>query len=259
MHMINNKITVIGLGWLGTRVFNKAQGLNSSISGTWRSNEPTNTLNTYQFELGNKLPSEVTNSTHYLISIAPRLRNKTTIEQNKIVADHDHLFSQLPKDAKVIYTSSTSVYEPNDFVDEKSPTSGSIAEIEDIIRNKFENHLILRLGGLAGDDRQIVNHLAKKGMISSGKNNTNLIHVHDVVTSILYGFTHSISGTFNLCAKEHPLKETVYQLWAQQLLNTTLKSDGKLLKNKVVSAEKWLNRTKITQQYPNPLFFDFRT
>lgn len=251
------KAVIIGAGWIGSKVFKELKKNGLNVFATYHSKIPQNGKEFIQFTLGDALSSQLKHGNYYLISIAPRLRNKTPDEQKLIVQNHEKLIHDLPADSHVIYTSSTSVYSETGELDESSSISGPIASIEKLIQAKFKNYTILRLGGLAGDDRYIVNHLAKKGIINFSKNNTNLIHSKDVVHSIKHCFQEGIYGIFNLCAPLHPTKGETYQKWSKKLLNKELPVDGKTSNNKIVNPEKWLNRSKKVLFYPDPLFFDF--
>ncbi|NJM36327.1 MAG: hypothetical protein HC850_18360 [Rhodomicrobium sp.] len=109
--------------------------------------------------MGEKVPDSLKNLDLILFCIPPGFRRGDEAVQKKM---HIDFFEQVSRDTYVIYTSSTSVYEGEGVVDEQSSCSGPVFELENYIRNRFQHHLILRLGGLAGADRHIVGHIRKE-------------------------------------------------------------------------------------------------
>lgn len=167
--------------------------------------------------------------------------------------------------SQVVYTSSTSVYgEQVGDVDEETapnPVTGSarsVLQVEEVIRAEFPGqNVIVRLGGLIGGDRHPGKFLAGRTGIRNGNAPVNLVHREDCIRAIIEVIRQEAWGnTFNLVAKEHPLKKDYYPivtsragLTPPQFDPLSLNSGKTVLSNKI---EKVLG---YSFQYPDPLAF----
>jgi nucleoside-diphosphate-sugar epimerase len=245
-------IGIVGNGWLGaelrlkfelegyqTAVFSRNSGLHSNI---------------VTYCLGNLLPSELKNQKKIILCVPPRFRSRSSDES---LQEHKDFFDQLSANTYLIYTSSTSVYQQNGVVNEKSSVEGPVSEIERMIIEKFKNHLIFRLGGLAGKNRTIVTHFIKKGVISQANAPSNLLHLSDATRNIIVGIENKYTGIFNLCSPIHPLKGEVYSSWLKKLGLPSLPLKETSEPTKIVSPQAWLDKSQLNFIYENPLDFEF--
>lgn len=250
------KIGVIGTGWLGTPLLQKFKKNRHTCTGT-RLSLSNHKDNIIQYQLGETIPKQIYASETILISIPPGFRRKTEDQKKKILTLHEDLLAQINEKTYLIYTSSTSVYKAVGILNEESACDGPLHSIEDCIRKKFTNHLILRLGGLAGPNRRIVDRLAKKNLLDGYNLPTNLLHLEDAVNGIYTACTQKLTGTYNLCCPEHPDKWQVYNKWADDADFKELIKGNYSEQSKVITSQKFIIKTGFIFKYNSPLNFIF--
>ena len=72
---------------------------------------------------------------------------------------------------------------------------------------------ILRLGGIYGPDRELIDRAKRfsgKEMPGTGYESTNHIHLDDIVAALLFCLEHSITGVYNLVNDDHPTRKELY-------------------------------------------------
>ena len=249
-------IGIIGTGWLGKALKEKLERANTLCFGT-RSSQDDLPNNIYKYTLGDELPNIINEAATVIVCIPPRLRRKTTLEKEKIIKTHELLFNQLSTNTNLIYTSSTSVYSGKGLMTEDSDCHGSLYEIENLIRNRFKNHLIVRLGGLAGPNRLIVDIISKKGILNNYNLPSNLLHLDDAVAAIVLAIQNNLQGTFNLCSPEHPNKWDVYTTWIKKnTLKPIIKGEPSA-DTKTIVSDKFINTLNFDFKYKSPLDYEF--
>lgn len=123
------------------------------------------------------------------------------------------ILQQFPKTCKVIFTSSTGVYqEIEGDVTEDSQVKKDhpvfLAETE--VRIAQQNFTILRLAGLIGSNRHPAKFFSGRTM-TDGNMFVNLVHLNDVIAAIEQIIKHGCDNkTFNVCFPDHPKKATYY-------------------------------------------------
>lgn len=154
----------------------------------------------------------------------------------------------------IILMSSISVYREFDIeVDEKSViTEISLQkEAEDLMLNLRQSLLILRLGGLMGEDR-VAGKWKKVSTFSDGL--VNYIHRDDVINVTKKMIEKDITrGIYNLVAPEHPLRSEVHKKNSKEFSLTLGTFEG-MTKRKVLS-DALVKKLDYTFKYPNPLGF----
>lgn len=219
------RVGIIGLGWLASRF---ATFLPEELASIWGTSTNKRKLTDalrekaecFNFELG-------ANSKHLPISKTDLLL--FTIPPSKI-EDYSALCIQFFKDCleikpdlKIVFISSTSVYgNQNGELDESSDLKGStsnalkIIKVEEYLEEK--NSVVLRCGGLVGEDRHPVYYLAGRKNVSSPNAPVNLIHEHDVSRFLLKMLKDdSINGVYNLVSPQHPSRKEYYSEVAERL------------------------------------------
>jgi len=180
------KIGIIGCGWLGKPL---AKHLNRDYQVSCYSR--------------NNTPDEFWDNELFIIAISTK--------DNYLKSLQDFCSLINPK-ASVILCSSTSVYkEFDEEVDETATiTQPSLQkEAEELLIQKRDKVLILRLGGLMGEDR-IAGRW--KSVSTFTDSPVNYIHQDDVIHIIEKLIDHNITtGIFNLVAPLHPLRSVVHQ------------------------------------------------
>jgi len=251
------KIALIGCGWLGKQLFDNLI-LEHQIVGTYNHTEficNNNAGKTIYYRLGDTVPDEIKECTKVVLMVPPRIRRASEDEIKQALLNHLNFIKQLNPNVHFVYTSSTSVYSEYGSVNEETPTSGNIAEIEGMITNRFSQSTIFRLAGLAGPNRTIVKHFIKKGSITNSENNCNLVHSYDVVQAIKHTLENNTHGIYNICSAHHPTKGEVYNHWAQNIYGQTLELDNQQSLNKIVDSSKWRKTTDYTIVHDDPMNF----
>lgn len=157
-------------------------------------------------------------------------------------------------DANIILMSSTSVYkEFNGDVDESAVISQSslIKEAEELLLGLRERVLVLRLGGLMGEDR-VAGRWKSATKFQDGY--VNYIHRDDVIAIIKLMLERGITqGIYNLVAPLHPSRLEIHQKNAQKFGVDVGAFDG-FSKRRVMS-HKLAREVGYSFRYPNPLEF----
>lgn len=211
---------IIGLGWLGQALANELKSLGINLWGT-RTEIPTTNSNeilTESFVFGqNDFPVKPCD---VLFVNTPPILDLTPAD----FVSEIHTPAELD-DFKLIFISSTSVYGPRqklcteDTQPEPWTANGKwLYEVENLLEQKYQNKvLILRPGGLIGDERHPVFYFSKSQQVSGGLDPVNLIHCKDLIQIILQAEALNMSGVINAIAPFHPRKSDYYNEWAEKL------------------------------------------
>ena len=165
------------------------------------------------------------------------------------------MLNQFSADTKVIFTSSTGVYEVVDaIVDEKGKVNENhpVRLAEKVVLSSNRPYCILRLSGLIGAGRHPIHFLQGRENVSGGDVPVNLVHLKDVIEAIgaiIAG--NKWSCIYNVSYPSHPAKKEYYSMMAKMIGlkapfyledNTTGKEiDGNLL------------TTELDFSYANPI------
>lgn len=224
------KIAVIGCGWLGLPLAISLKDSFSVVLGTTTTESKVRILQEYgivpvlanwnpELQLDTIDSSQFNSLDKVIICIPPLVKKNGElfhVEQIKSI------LKIIPATATVYYTSSTSVYPSlNTEMNEDFPLTIDTTEnktlwlAEQLILER--KGVIIRLGGLCGNDRLLIRHFAGKEINSSGSEPVNLIHQYDAVNAIKAIIMQDLAvSVFNLCAPEHPSKKEFYTLQAQK-------------------------------------------
>lgn len=135
------------------------------------------------------------------------------------------LISEIEKSeiGKVIFVSSTSVYDANNKTISESDGEESalspLLTIENLFRNsdKFQT-TIVRFGGLIGYSRNPGRFFRKGRTVQDPDANVNLIHRDDCIQIISQIVEQEVWGeVFNCCADTHPTKREFYSQAAESI------------------------------------------
>ena len=117
---------------------------------------------------------------------------------------------------KVLFVSSTSVYEDKNKTisesDGEESTLSPLLTIENLFRNSATiKTTIVRFGGLIGYSRNPGKFFSKGGLVHNPDANVNLIHRDDCIEIISQIVEQEVWGeVFNCCADTHPTKKEFY-------------------------------------------------
>jgi nucleoside-diphosphate-sugar epimerase len=120
----------------------------------------------------------------------------------------------------ILYTSSTSVYDgtlesakEDAILNPPSVTGKILLETEQVYLNSRAKCCILRLGGIYGPKRELIERarrLSGKEMPGTGDECTNNIHLNDIVNSIVFCLDNALTGIYNLVNDDHPTRKELY-------------------------------------------------
>lgn len=155
---------------------------------------------------------------------------------------------------RLILLSSTSVYrEFNTDIDESAEITKTslIKEAEDLLLAQKNPILILRLGGLMGEDR-VAGKWKSVSDFTDGF--VNYVHRDDVINIIELIIKKELNnGIFNLVAPNHPLRSQIHEMNAKKFALEVGIFSG-MTKRRVLST-KIVNELSYIFSHPNPLYF----
>jgi nucleoside-diphosphate-sugar epimerase len=227
------KIGIIGAGWLGKAFAKSLVEQYRHVWVTCRTDFASEalrllTLNVETFHLGQDIQSLnlYQQCDCYLVNIP---FSKRTASQREYQQDMEQVFSGLLQDSakRLIFISTTSVYgNKSQIVDidtELTPETVSAkvhVHLEAYLTRHWPKQVaIVRLAGLAGEDRHPITALCKKGEVNKANWPVNLVYRDDVISALQAVIDHSLWGQcFVLSSLEHPSKAEYYR-WAAEQLN----------------------------------------
>ncbi len=167
----------------------------------------------------------------------------------------------LDDETYVLYCNSTGIYGKGDNIKEEGAIKSSVFYQfeEELFHSLNERLTVLRLGGLVGPDRIIIDSLIRKEVKVSPIDPVNFIHQTDVVNIIASIIDKELWGeVYNAVAPLHPTKKEVYDHWtvANEVVGDVeyLEDDVPKL-SKTISSEKLISDLKFKFKYKNPLKF----
>ena len=201
---MNKKISILGCGWLGLPLAKALIENGFSVKGSTTSENKLSLLKENKIQpfllslFENKIEGNskdfLNDSEVLIIDIPPGLRRDTSIS---FVEKIKTLVTQIEKSLikKVLFISSTSVYSdvfPIEEFTEETPTnpdteSGKqLVEVEQLLLGNpnFET-IIIRFGGLIGEDRHPIKFLAGKENVENPDAPINFIHQEDCIGIII--------------------------------------------------------------------------
>lgn len=253
---MNKQISILGCGWLGLPLAKTLIENGFSVKGSTTSENKLSLLKENKIQpfllslFENKIEGNskafLSDSEILIIDIPPRLRRDTSIS---FVDKIKTLVTQIEKSQikKVLFVSSISVYNdvfPIQEFTEETPTnpdteSGKqLVEVEQLLLGNpnFET-IILRFGGLIGEDRHPIKFLAGKENVENPDAPINFIHQEDcigIITTIIEkGFRQAQSDNkendempkqvqhdnivFNAVSPQHPKRIEYYHKKAKKM------------------------------------------
>lgn len=228
------QVSVLGCGWLGLPLAKALISDGHSIKGSTTTEDKLQLLskadiNPFLVKLSALGPSGSTedflkDSDVLIIDIPPKLRGDDSESYtDKIQGLIPHIERAQIK--KVLFVSSTSVYadDNSEVTEETVPNpdteSGKqILQAEKVLReNRHFKTTILRCGGLIGEDRHPVKHLAGRENLPNPDAPVNLIHQDDCIGIIKAIIAKEVWGEiFNAVAPYHSTREKYYTKKAKE-------------------------------------------
>jgi len=214
------KIALIGCGWLGLPLAQKLKEKGHEIFGSTTSKDKLVFLKEigiqsflYDGKEEVKLFADLLTVDCLILNFPPS-KSSNYPEQIKC------LLEQFPNSCKVIFTSSTSVYEDVEKeIDESAAVNKEhlVFLAEEEIRKSKKNSTVLRLAGLIGLDRHPAKYLSGKN-VPDGNVAVNLVQLRDVIAAIEKIIEKNAwNKTYNVCWPLHPSKANYYTKVARKL------------------------------------------
>ena len=236
-----SQIGLIGCGWLG-KPLGKSLSKEHQVQCFSRKEQNDNELS-YIFNPESGHPfweNEI-----FIIAISTRDNYLKTLEE---------ITAKCSSCASIILLSSTSVYKEFDGqVDETAHITqkSTQREAEELMLSLKKKLLILRLGGLMGEDR-IAGRWKSASSFTDGP--VNYIHQDDVIAIVQKMIRENIQdGIYNLVAPEHPLRSQVHAKNSEAFGFERGKFEGKT--NRIVNSAKVITRLDYDFIHPDPLAF----
>lgn len=240
-------IALLGAGWLGTSLAKQLQE-KYVVKVSTRSLEKQaklqqQGLNTFIVDLN---ADDIHNNDTFFINVDVLIVSLTPqpieVFKKLIALAEKHAIKKVLLFSSIgVYAGLKGIVTENSVLNTENPKVALLKSIEDVFlqKNHF-NTIVLRLGGLIGNDRHPVYHLAKKNVIEDGNEPVNLIDkdaiIETINTLLLMPFTSTVLNVVN---NNHATKEVFYTQAAKQL-NLTLPAFkyNEIPHNKIVSNEK---------------------
>lgn len=235
--MNKQTISILGCGWLGLPLAKQLLKKGYKIKGSTTSENKISVLKEheinpfllalYEDKIEGNIHDFLNDSNILIVDIPPKLRSLTS---ENFVSKIKLLIAAIEKSniKKVLFISSTSVYAdgfPIEEITEETPTnpeteSGKqLVETEQLLLSNttFET-TILRFGGLIGEDRNPIKHLAGREKVANPEAPINFIHQEDCIGVITAILEKSVwNDTFNAVAPQHPTRKEYYITKAKEL------------------------------------------
>ena len=227
-----SRIGIMGGGWLGLAVAEKAMERNHSIKVSTTHKEKSTLLKKKGFDAAVVEVSEfdINGENDFfndvkllIISIPPGLRKNPN---RNYIAVIEQIINKIELNGieKVIFTSSTSVYgNQAETITEESELLGTteaarqiIAVEKKLLEHKQFESCILRLGGLVGPNRHPIFTLSGKKNIPNPLSPINFIHQQDAVSIILHIIENwQGNQAYNAVTPFHPTRIDYYSEMAK--------------------------------------------
>ena len=266
---MNNKISILGCGWLGLPLAKSLLLEGYEIKGSTTSESKLEVMknagiSAFQIQLEEHqiigtIEDFLKEIDVLIIDIPPGLRRVIlSSEEMTFVNKIKNLIPFIEKSGiqKVVFVSSTSVYGDGfpicEITEKNKPNpdteSGKqLAIVEALLQSNLHfKTTVIRFGGLLGEDRHPIKFLAGRTNLEHPDAPVNLIHQEDcigIIEAILKQVQQYNWGeTFNAVAPQHPTRKAYYQKKALEF--------GLDLPqfNKEISVGKLINSNKIVQE-----------
>lgn len=262
------KIAILGCGWLGLPLAKSLLSKGYKVKGSTTSESKLDLLKNagispFQIQLeehqiiGN-IEDFLKETNVLVIDIPPGLRRETsTSKEMTFVNKIKNLIPFIEKSdvQKVVFVSSTSVYGDSfpivEITEETQPNpdteSGKQLVIAETLLQSNPNFktMVIRFGGLLGDDRHPVKFLAGRTNVENPEAPVNMIHSEDCIGIIekVLDFARDDNWewnqTFNAVAPQHPTRKAYYHKKAENLnLPLPTFAENSESKGKIISSEK---------------------
>lgn len=272
--MNKERVSIIGLGWLGKPLALLLKNKGFQVKGSTTSADKIKSLNeigldTFLLKFSphpeGRAFQQLFDTDILFINIPPSRRTQEDSfhpEQIKYLK----ALAQQHKIPKIIYVSATSVYpdenktvfESDELTMENTPNPALLGAEQLLWKEKSYDLTVIRYGGLLGVDRIPGKYFSDKENVV-GETPVNYIHQEDAVSLAEWIITHNICNTtINGVAPQHPERKDIYEKNAKELgfpPPNSYKESG-VSPWKIVNADK-IQETGFEFKYSDPLEFTY--
>lgn len=229
------RISVLGCGWLGLPLALQLKEAGHTVRGSVTSEEKAGKLRAFGLSIHvidlhepeKDILHRFLSGTELLLMCVPPGKESTGTTFVEALAEFLDVAEQY-QIPRIIYTSSIGVYEnaedralvqETDVPVHPHGNQGHLLRLENLVLSRqFARPLILRLGGLIGEDRHPVYYLAGKTALPNPEAPVNLIHQRDCIDAILSVLNQPpAQKVYNLVYPDHPTRKSYYTKKARQL------------------------------------------
>lgn len=255
--MRNQRIGIVGLGWLGLPLAKELVKTGNIISGTVTSSHKKDLLKNEKIEtfiikfseneIDGAWEEFIKPLTILIINIPPSGKDNGISNYHKMISTLINT-SPLNADLKIIFISSTSVYSNGDiykiYTEESAltptkPSGKILVAVENMMRERFKNRItIIRFAGLYGPNRKPGSFLKAGRLLPNPAAFINLIHQIDCINLIKAVIeTDGFGEDYNGCSNYHPSRKDYYTKAAlfsslpAPSFDTKKESVGKIISN----------------------------
>ncbi|TGN26389.1 Rossmann-fold NAD(P)-binding domain-containing protein [Empedobacter tilapiae] len=239
---------IIGKGWLGSRL-EKYLEKQFLIETTKRI---SNAENCFSIDFDNYKSEKISTDYDFVIVTIPFGRRNNL---DDLHSRFNHLMKFLGDyNNQLILLSSTAIYpENNEIISEKTiktiHLNNHYYSIENQLKEKYNQLVVLRLGGLMGDDRFLSKYLTlEHPNLSQIVNHIHYKDVCQVIEKMIN--TNKNSSTYNIVAPEYPTKEEVLEYQLNNKIISSINREGK-----IISSQKIQDEFNYEFIYRNPVYF----
>ena len=242
------KIAIIGCGWLGQRLAKYFTDRHHTIIVTTTSPEKLEVLKKISAEVhlldfSKDFNAKFLESVEIAIFSMPVSRNSWFDGFSTLKASF----------SKTMFFSSTGIYPVQDGLYTEQNTENlreDIVAAENLVKTKYLETIILRLGGLMGDDRSL-HHFYADRQPPDPEKKVNYIHFEDISAMVEILLTaENKNQVYNFVAPEHPTIAEVLDLKKQQNVNALNENSGR-----IISSELFIKEFNYKFIHPNPQYF----
>lgn len=213
----DNKMVVLGAGWLGQALCLKAKELAWQVQGTHRSRDHEHDFQR-QFALEDGvLKHDVSlEGAWWVCAIPPRSRSSEsnyldTLQAGLELAKHLNCKGFILCSSTGVYPTDNGCYDESTEINCQSARQQTLYDAEQLVLNAGGK--VLRLAGLVGPGRDPGKFVAGKELSSSSQQVVNMVHQQDVIAAIFSVLENwsSASSIYNVVNPAHPTKADYYQ------------------------------------------------